>query len=135
MKKIVSTFTLVLVSISLNAHATSATECKIKINEARASLVDMLGSDKPESLKQKVEETADNANNCINQLTGPKEKEADLSELKKVWGDFKNTREKELVPAILAGKKDIAKTIGTGVQAERMNKMQKLIRSLEGSDL
>lgn len=59
-----------------------------------------------------------------------KGKEEKVADLKKTWIAFKNTRENELVPLILAGKKEEAKKIGTGIQSERIGKIKALIQQL-----
>jgi hypothetical protein len=41
-----------------------------------------------------------------------------------IWEKFKKTREKEIIPAVYAGRKAYAKTIAGGIQAVRMGKMK-----------
>jgi len=49
---------------------------------------------------------------------------AKANEFKAVWGDFKKTRDGEIIPQIYAGKKAEAKALASGIQAERMKKMK-----------
>lgn len=58
------------------------------------------------------------------------EQAAKLEEFKQVWGEFKKTRDEEIIPAIKAGKKDEAKQLATTVQAERMKKMKGTLTDL-----
>jgi hypothetical protein len=123
-----------LVSVSTTAFATSAGECKPKLDKARSSLVEMLGGKKDDAQQKLVKQTADDAGACIDGIKAAG-KDAQVAELKKVWGEFKATREKQLVPAILAGKGDEAKTMATGIQKERMDKINSLIKQIQGGDL
>ncbi|MBF0145817.1 MAG: hypothetical protein HQL84_08040 [Magnetococcales bacterium] len=55
---------------------------------------------------------------------------AKVAEFKAVWTEFKNTRDTQLIPAIQAGKKDEAKALADGIQAERINKMKTILGGL-----
>jgi hypothetical protein len=78
-----------------------------------------------------VKDTADAVDPCIDGLKAPPGKDAQLNELKIVWREFKTTRETQLVPAILTGKTDEAKTLATSIQQERLNKINSLVGQLE----
>lgn len=80
--------------------------------------------------QNEVKESTNIANSCLMDLAIPRGKEDKVSELKKIWIAFKNTRENELVPLILAGKKEEAKKIGTGIQSERIGKIKALLYQL-----
>jgi hypothetical protein len=49
---------------------------------------------------------------------------ARAGEFQRVWEEFKNTRETEIIPAVYAGKSDAARSIALGIQAERVKKMK-----------
>ncbi|MBF0110879.1 MAG: hypothetical protein HQL76_17060 [Magnetococcales bacterium] len=55
---------------------------------------------------------------------------AKTAELKTIWTEFKNTRDTGIIPAIQAGKKDEAKALAEGIQAERIKKMKAIIDGL-----
>jgi len=64
-------------------------------------------------------------------MKAPAGKEAQFKELVETWKAFKETREKELVPAIIKGNEDEAKKIAGGVQKERITKCQSLTSELD----
>lgn len=128
---------VVIISASLSAHASDAQECKKKLDSARTSLVSMLNGKKDDAQQKLVTSTASEMTSCLDAMT-VNGKTNELNELKKVWSAFKATREAELVPLILSSKKEDnekAKTIATGIQKERMDKMNSLFEKLNGGDL
>jgi hypothetical protein len=127
------TLAFILISQDIG-FATTTSECKPKIDKARSSLIDMLSGKKDDIQKKLVTITASEATECINNLK-MSGKDADIKDLQKVWADFKATRETQLVPAILAGKTGEAKIIATGIQKERMDKINALIKKIQGGDL
>lgn len=58
------------------------------------------------------------------------EQAAKLEAFKQVWGEFKKTRDEEIIPAIKAGKKDEAKQLATTIQADRMKNMKGILAEL-----
>lgn len=125
-------------SLLASSHSYAACtfpQLKSKIETARKTLVEMLGG-KTDAAQQKfVKDTADDVSHCFTEISVPKGKDKDFAELKGAWEAFKNTRETELVPAILAGKTDNARKTATGIQKERLDKMMRLIMTLQGGDL
>jgi len=106
---------------------------KEQIATARKALTNMvLYLDKrgPEQQKQ-VKETADAVSAHFAKLKAPAGKAAEFKELKDTWEAFKKTREKDLVPAILAGEREKYEKIGAGIQKERLDRMYALIAILE----
>jgi hypothetical protein len=122
---------VLVLTIALPAIAASPAECEAKIGEARTALLDLLGGKNDPDQQKKVKDTADAVDPCIDGLKAPPGKDAQLNELKIVWREFKTTRETQLVPAILAGKTDEAKNLATGIQQERLNKINSLVGQLE----
>jgi hypothetical protein len=104
------------------------------LSAARESLVTMLSNkDKRDAEQQKiVKATADAVSAHLAKLKAPAGKEAHFKELVDTWNDFKATREKDLVPAILAGKEDEARRIVGGIQKERITRCQQLVGELGG---
>lgn len=53
---------------------------------------------------------------------------AKLAEFKTIWDQMVVTRDNEIIPAILAGESEKAKTIGQNVQSERFKKISGLLK-------
>jgi hypothetical protein len=106
---------------------------KEEIATARKALVTLiLYREKRGPEQQKlVKDTADAVSAHLAKLKGPTGKTAEFTELKETWSAFKATREKELVPAILAGEKEKSEKIGAGIQKVRLDRMYALIDQLE----
>jgi len=104
-----------------------------EIVAARQALVTMvLYRDKRGPEQQKlVKDTADMVSASFAKLKVPNGKAAEFKELKGTWEAFKQTREKELVPAILANEKEKYERIGAGIQKVRLDRMYALIDLLE----
>ncbi len=51
-----------------------------------------------------------------------------LQEFKTIWAEFVATRDGEMIPAAQAGDKEKAKSLGQTVQAERLKKIQALLK-------
>jgi hypothetical protein len=61
----------------------------------------------------------------------PKGKSAEFKDLKQTWDAFKATREKELVPAILANDSEKFTKLGAGIQKERLDRIYALLAKLD----
>lgn len=97
--------------------------------EARGHLVAMIGSsDKAaqEDLKGKVQAASAKLDGVLAAMSKSynADQEAKSAAFKPVWEAFKNTRETEIIPNVLAGKVAEAKAVAGGVQAERMKQMR-----------
>lgn len=111
--------------------ATTAEECKPKIGKARIYLVEMLSGKVNQDQQTLVKRSAEQAHICIMEIKAPAENEKQLEELKKVWNEFKTTRENDLVPKAITGKMEEAKALAMGVQKERMDKINSLLEQLK----
>ena len=134
MRSLLASLALALfLSPALAAPADFA-DLRAKLSAARESLVTMLvNKDKRGADHQKVvKDTADAVSASLAKLKAPPGKVAQFKELVENWNAFKATREKELVPAILAGKDAEAKAIATGIQKERITRCQQLVGELGG---
>jgi hypothetical protein len=122
-----------MLAVSLPAAAGEFEVLKEEITIARKALVNMvLYRDKRGPDQQKlVKDTADAVSAHLAKMKAPAGKAAEFKELKDTWDAFKKTREKELVPAILAGEKEKSEKLGAGIQKERLDRMYVLIGSLE----
>ena len=116
---------LVFPVLADSAYAGEFGDLKMKATEARESLVTMLkNKDKRGPDQQKlVKDTADAVSAALAKMKAPAGKEGRFKEMVDAWNAFKQTRENELVPAILAGKQEEADKIATGIQRERLKKV------------
>lgn len=115
------------------ASAGEFTVLRQQIAEARQALVNMvLYREKRGPEQQKlVKDTANTVSASFAKLKPPMGKTAEFNELKNTWEAFKRTREKDLVPAILAGEKEKSEKLGAGIQKERLDRMYALLTQLE----
>lgn len=131
---------LVALLLTLSAStslASPADDAKAALAKARESLLAMLDATEPAKLDALQAEIASASKAVDGAVTGAladkataADKAVTYKELKKTWEEFKKTRDKEIIPAIRAGKKDDAKALAKGVQAERFKKMGELLASL-----
>ena len=124
---------VILTGITPSANASDFGDLKIKMETARESLVNMmLHADKRGPDQQKlVKDTADAVSEQLGKIKAPAGKEAQFKELVATWSAFKETREKELVPAILKGDDAEAKKIAGGIQKERIARCKELADQLD----
>lgn len=142
MRKTIITCVATVTLLSL-PFAQAATVCDVKTNlsTTRAKLVEMLGSNdkaQQETLKKGMDETTVNVDTALEALLGDaataEDAKAKLTQFKDTWTAFKETREKEIIPAFQSGDLAKAKELATTVQAERMKAMKGLIEELGGND-
>lgn len=134
MKKRFAVFlAFVVMGFAFSAQAGEFGELRTKLSAARESLIEMmLHKDKRGPDQQKlVKSTADAVSAQLAKMKAPAGKEAQFKELKDNWAAFKQTRETELVPAILKGNDEVAKKIAGGIQKERYTKCQKITSELD----
>lgn len=134
MKKLLAIFAAIaLAGASMSANAGEFGDLRTKLSAARESLITMmLHKDKRDANQQKlVKDTADAVSAQLAKMKAPAGKEEKFKELVETWKAFKETREKELVPAILKGNDEEAKKIAGGIQKERITKCQTLTSELD----
>lgn len=137
MKKILAIFfTLVLSWAASPANASEFGELKTQFSAARTSLVAMVFyKDQRGPAQQKiVKDTADAVSAKLAKMKAPVGKEGKFMDLVETWNAFKETRENELVPAILRGEEETVKKIVWGIQKERFTKCMSLIRELDSNE-
>lgn len=132
-KQLVASILVLLSGFAFSAQAGEFGELRTKLSAARESLVTMmLHKEKRGADQQKlVKDTANAVSAQLSKMKAPAGKEAQFKELKETWAAFKQTRETELVPAILKGNDELAKKIAGGVQKERITKCQTLTSELD----
>lgn len=128
-----SMLAIVLLGLSTSASAGEFSDLRTKMVAARESLVTMMiNKDKRGADQQKlVKDSADAVSAQLAKMKGPAGKEAQFNELVSTWRAFKQTRETELVPAILSGQDEKARKIGGGIQKERIAKCLALSSELD----
>jgi len=122
-----------LLAVSAPASAGEFATLREEIAAARASLVSMVTNrEKRGPLEQKlVKDSADAVSAHLAKMKAPQGKAAEFQELAATWNAFKTTREKELVPAILANDAAKVTKLGAVVQKERLDRMYALLKILE----
>lgn len=127
------TFALVL-HAAVSFAATPADGIKAALGTAREKLLAMLdASDAPtmDKLQAEISKASKSVDATLATALADKSAPQDkYKEFKTVWEQFAKTRDTELIPKLRAGKKDEAKAIAKGVQAERFAKMQALLTAL-----
>ncbi|HDN26426.1 MAG TPA: hypothetical protein ENG03_04910 [Thioploca sp.] len=117
-------------------NISSLCEAKASLADARFNLMMMaMSTDKTEQEAYLVE--IDKASTDFEKVLAAMLKDEidndQFTALLETWTVFKNIRETEFIPAILAGDKDKALEIN-GIQAERMNTMIGIIQALSGEN-
>ena len=95
--------------------------------EARGALLSMIAAKEKASkdaLHTRVRLASANLDALLARMTGSDDNAAAF---KAIWKQFKVTRQNEIIPAIYAGRTNIAKKIATGIQAERLAKMKEIL--------
>lgn len=133
MKKIVQVLTTLLVSLLFTQLAQAAVDAdaiKTSLMTARENLVAMINA--PAADQDKYQEEITKATKGVDdgvaaavadKETLP-EQVTKLEAFNKVWGEFKKTRDDEIIPAVKAGKVEDAKQLASTIQAERMKEMK-----------
>ena len=110
------------------AWADPASDACAALAEARGALYSMTNAkDKSaqDALNAKVQAASNKLDSVLASMTGADAKVA--ADFKTVWDQFKETREKEIIPAIYKGNADDAKKIAGGIQSERLSKMWRIM--------
>jgi hypothetical protein len=122
-----------ILAATMPAAAGEFATLKDEIVTARQALVTMvLYRDKRGPEQQRtVKATADAVSARLTRLKAPEGRVAEFRELKSTWEAFKQTREKELVPAILVHDREKYELIGAGIQKQRLDRMYALLAVLD----
>lgn len=123
MKKLALFAISILPLLGLSANAGEFQELGKKMSAARSSYTalkshkDQRGADQ----QQLVKDTADAVSAQLAKMQAPAGKEAQFRELVETWKAFKETREMNMVPALLKGNDEAANQF-TDVQRERITR-------------
>jgi hypothetical protein len=106
------------------AWADPASDACAALFDARTSLYSMLNAkekSEQDALNAKVQAASTKLDSVLAGMTGADAKRA--ADFKAVWDQFKETRDKELIPAIYSGNTADARKLANGIQLERLSKM------------
>jgi hypothetical protein len=105
------------------AWADPASDACAALADTRTALYSMMNAkDKSaDALNAKVQAASTKLDSVLAGMTGAHAKVA--ADFKAVWDQFKETRDKEIIPAIYKGNADDAKKIANGIQYDRLSKM------------
>ncbi len=106
------------------AWADKASNVCAALANARSALYSMmLAKDRSaqDAWNAKVQVASTKLDLALDSMTGADAKMA--ADFKAVWDQFRETREKEIIPAIYKGNAGDAKKIVDGIQADRLSKM------------
>jgi len=110
------------------AWASPASDACVALADSRNALYSMLSTKNKsaqDALKTKVQAASTKLDSVLASVTGADAKVA--ADFKVVWDQFKETRDKEIIPAIYRGNADDAKKIADGVQYQRFSKMWRIM--------
>lgn len=121
-------------ALAFAGHAESAKEGLTKAREGLLAMLDATDSTSYKTLEADIKKASATVDAAISKaLTDKTLSAAQLTQykdLKATWEEFKKTRDKEIIPSIKAGKKDDARALAKGIQAERFKKMNELLAAL-----
>lgn len=107
-----------------SAWADPASDACAALFDARTSLYLMLNAKEKSELdafNAKVQAASTRLDSVLAGMTGTDAKRA--ADFKAVWDQFKETRDKEIIPAIYSGNAADARKLADGIQLERLGKM------------
>jgi hypothetical protein len=111
------------------AFAGPADEACMTLRSARIQLMALVGTDNPvyfASHRTRVDAASTRLDTLLDEMQqGASANDAARARaFKPVWEAFKQTRETRIIPAVAAGKPELAREIALGIQAERMRQMR-----------
>lgn len=107
---------------------------KAKLVEGRTALISMLDEKdktKLSELHTTIKKVTGEINGLIPGLKGIVP-DGGLNELNGAWVVFRDGRDNNVIPALLAGRIEEAKSIATGIQKERFQKVSSILDGLIG---
>ncbi len=107
---------------------------KAKLGEGRTALLSML-DEKDKNKQLQLHTTIKNVTAEINKLIpGLKGQIPDdkVTMLHEAWVVFRDGRDNNVIPALLAGRVEEAKSVATGIQKERFQKVNAIVDELMG---
>jgi hypothetical protein len=102
-------------------HKSDACTALVDARSALYSMMNAKGKSAQDVLNAKVQAASAKLDSVLAGMTGADAKVA--ADFKAVWDQFKDTREKEMIPAIYKGNADDAKKLADGMQLDRLSQM------------
>lgn len=105
--------------------------------EAREALLVLLNNKTQRGINHQkiVKFTINEVSKSLYDVEVPAIHQVKLDGLRTIWRAFKKTREDEIVPAILAGKEEIANKLALGIQKDRLDQMLNIINELQAKTI
>lgn len=124
-----------ILMFSVCASATTVSEVKSKMRLAREAVTTALETKKNDkATMDRIQKTGDDVTTAMKDLKAAG-KEAQVTELQKIWDKFKSNRDGKLKDLLTAGNFNEAIKFGTGEQAELLAKMKSIIDKLDGGGI
>ena len=136
MKKIISlAFLACTLSLIAMPSLASSADILTALQAARGKLVSLISTtDKGtqsalvEEIKKATKEVDAKVDATLADPATTADTKTKIGEFKTIWAEFQKTRDTEIIPAVLAGEADKAKSLAQGVQVERFKKMSALLQ-------
>ncbi|MEO5346293.1 MAG: MCP four helix bundle domain-containing protein [Magnetococcus sp. YQC-9] len=132
---LIVTLLLLLFPLSKTGLADGLPQILAALQDSRAKLLTLVESSDSSQQKSLIDalmashkEIDGRVAALLSNSATPADVKARIESFKNVWDLFKETREKEIFPAIVAGDKAKAKGLGKGIQGERMQKMLETLK-------
>jgi hypothetical protein len=110
------------------AWASPKSDACAALADARNALYSMINAkdrSAQDALNTKVQAASTKLDSVLARMSGADAKLA--ADFKAVWDQFKETREKEIIPAISKGNAEEAKKIADGIQLNRLSQMWRIM--------
>ena len=110
--------------VASGASAASKQDACAALTDSRVALYSMLTVKEKNALDElgaKVKQSSAKLDAVLAAMSGADAKAA--AEFKPVWDEFKSTRDREIIPALYAGKDGEARRLADGIQLDRLSKM------------
>jgi hypothetical protein len=119
---------------ALASPAESALEALLKARASLVALLDTSDAAAQKTLQSEIVTASSAVDDSVkaalaDKTTSPAQAKQ-YKEFNDVWLAFKKTRDGEIIPAVKAGKVDVAKGLAKGIQAERFGKLKELLAAL-----
>lgn len=128
-------FIALLTSAPLAAHAEGTADILELVQTSRAKVSVFISTDDENMRNTLLSEISGNSqevdmrtDTMLSDENTPAATKEKLQEFKAIWTEFVATRDGEMIPAVQAGDKEKAKSLGQSVQAERIKKIQALLK-------
>lgn len=130
-----ATILALFLSLTTPGVADDLPEILALLRASRAKLLILVDSQDPgqktgviDDLTLSQQEIDQRVSNLLDNRATPPATRERLERFKNIWEPFKNTRMGEIIPAVLAGDRAKAQSLGKGIQADRYQRMVEILR-------